>query len=345
MKEIIKTLPASWYHDPKMYERERKTIFGSEWLYAGEEEDLKKAGDYLAIEIAGYSLFLVVGVDGQVRGFHNVCRHRAAPLLTEKKGCLKTPTLTCRYHGWTYDLAGGLVQAPLCDTEQLKKSCDVSLFEIQVGSYSGMIFINLDKNAPSFAKAFQPVREEIERSGYPMGEYTVSDRMTKEGEFNWKVWMDGYQECYHCLTIHPILNKDFSLRKYQIENKERYSLHSCERKSESTMGSFSGLWLWAYPNLGLPCYEPCFYTLQVNPLSSTRTQLNYRFRFKPSVDETTRTEFIHSVKQITMEDISVCEQVQKNLGAGVFQEGYLNPDRENGVEYFHSLVRNSVQSL
>ncbi len=343
MKEILKTLPASWYHDPLHYEVERKAIFGTEWLYAADQQELKKAGDYLTFEIAGFPLVLVVGSDQKIHGFHNVCRHRAATLLNEKKGNLIGSSITCKYHGWTFDLAGSLVQAPYFDTREFKKQCDVSLFEVQVGLMNGMVFINLDRNAPPFERAYFPVRDEIQQENYLMEEYTARAEMRKEGEFNWKIWMDGFQECYHCMTIHPILMKDFSLKDYQIANLDGFSRHSCRRKNESKMGGFEGLWLWVYPNLGLPCYEPCFYTLQVNPLGPTRTELNYRFRFKDTVSETDRLAFIALIEKITMEDFQICEQVQKNLKAGVFQEGYLNPERENGVEYFHRLVRKAVQ--
>jgi choline monooxygenase len=343
MSILGKTLPAPWYYESGYFEKERKAIFASEWLYAGEQVDLQKKGDYLTFELAGYPLLLIVDEQQKIRGFHNVCRHRAAPLLTDKKGCHKSSALTCRYHGWTYNLSGQLVQAPFCDKKLMQPAEDFSLFEIQVGIFKGLVFVNLDKNAPAFDQSYQAVLQTLVASEYPMEDYNTHASMSKEGNFNWKVWVDGYQECYHCMTIHPVLNKDFSLSKYKIENKEKFSLHSCERKDQSTLGSFNGLWLWVYPNLGLPCYEPCFYTLQVNPISSTQTQLNYRFRFKESVDQATRDEFISVIEKITMEDITICEKVQKNLSAGIFQHGFLSPERENGVDYFHHLVKNAIQ--
>lgn len=340
MSELTKTIPATWYYEPSIFEKERKEIFAKEWIYVAEEMDLQNKGDYLTVEIAGYPLMLVVGGDQKIRAFHNVCRHRAAPLLTEKKGQVKS-SLTCRYHGWTYDLSGKLAQAPFCDASQMS-ACDFSLLEVQIGLFNGLIFVNLDPKAIPFSDAYKPICDEVSRSGYKMLEYNVSATMTKVGAFNWKVWMDGFQECYHCMTIHPVLKHDFSLQKYRIENKEKYSLHSCERKTQSELGSFPGLWLWVYPNLGLPCYEPCFYTLQVNPISATQTQLNYRFRFHQTVTADKQNEFIAMIEKITMEDMFICEHVQKNLSAGVFKEGYLNTQRENGVEYFHSLVREAV---
>jgi len=343
MSALIRTLPASWYYDPAIYERERKGIFSKEWLYVAEEREFQKPRDFKVTEIAGFPLLLVVDENREIRAFHNFCRHRGAPLLTEGRGCLKASSLSCRYHGWTYDLKGALIQAPQWECPSLN-GVDVSLLPIQVATLNGLVFINLDRSARPFAEFFGPIQKEIARSGYPMQEYETFSSMVKEGDFNWKVWVDGYQECYHCTTIHPIFNKDFQLRKYKVENKDGYAVHSCERKAQSEMGGFQGLWLWVSPNLGFPFYEPCYYTLQVNPLGPTRTRLSYSFRFRPSSSEESRNEFVEVIRRITMEDVAICEQVQKNLAAGVFEEGFLNPDRESGVEYFQNIVRRAVLS-
>jgi len=75
------SLPARWYHDPEAFDRERRAIFGRTWLFAGFAAALREPGDYLATELAGWPVVLVVDDDGRVRGHHNVCRHRAGPLV------------------------------------------------------------------------------------------------------------------------------------------------------------------------------------------------------------------------------------------------------------------------
>ena len=46
------------------------------------------------------------GRDGEVRAFHNVCRHRGARICNAGQG--KAKLLVCPYHAWTYDLDGRL---------------------------------------------------------------------------------------------------------------------------------------------------------------------------------------------------------------------------------------------
>ena len=62
--------------------------------------------------------------------FYNVCRHRAAPLMTQAEG--KASRLRCRYHGWTYDLAGRLRGTP--EFEGVADFCreDNGLAEVKV---------------------------------------------------------------------------------------------------------------------------------------------------------------------------------------------------------------------
>src|SRR5262249_39492632 len=71
------TLPASAYHDPAVYERERHAVFAREWQLAGFRAQLHEPGDYVAHDVAGWRVFVVVAPDGGLRAFHNVCRHRA----------------------------------------------------------------------------------------------------------------------------------------------------------------------------------------------------------------------------------------------------------------------------
>ncbi len=43
-------------------------------------------GDFLKFEIAGYEFVLCLDRKGEINGFHNVCRHRAFPVIQGDKG-------------------------------------------------------------------------------------------------------------------------------------------------------------------------------------------------------------------------------------------------------------------
>ena len=97
---------------PEHYELEREAIFRRTWLNVGRVEQLPRNGSYFTKELdaAGTSVVVVRGTDGEVRAFHNICRHRGNKLVwndypgEETSGTCRQ--FTCKYHGWRYALDG-----------------------------------------------------------------------------------------------------------------------------------------------------------------------------------------------------------------------------------------------
>ena len=74
-------MPTAGYISPDWFDQEQEALFGKVWTFAGMAEDLTEPGDYLTVEAGRYPLVLLCGKDGEVRAFHNVCRHRGSKLL------------------------------------------------------------------------------------------------------------------------------------------------------------------------------------------------------------------------------------------------------------------------
>ena len=105
------SLPAWIYHDPEFFELEKRVIFRSAWQLVCHVNDIPARGDFHSFEFLGESAIVVRADNGEVRAFHNVCRHRAARILDGPKGnCGRR--ITCPYHAWTYALDGRLVGVP-----------------------------------------------------------------------------------------------------------------------------------------------------------------------------------------------------------------------------------------
>src|SRR5262245_5231883 len=111
-----RTIPNSWYTSAEVYELERDAVFERTWQVVGRADQVKEPGSFLTANIAGEPILVVRGEDGVLRGFFNVCRHRAAPIVNDE--CGRATKLRCRYHGWTYDLAGRLKGTPEFDGVQ-----------------------------------------------------------------------------------------------------------------------------------------------------------------------------------------------------------------------------------
>ena len=104
------TLPARYYTDPDVFEREKVAIYFRTWQYVCHVEELADVGHYVTHEILDQSIAIVRGKNDELWAFCNVCSHRAHRLL-DGKGTVTAKTMTCPYHAWAYRLDGSLRSA------------------------------------------------------------------------------------------------------------------------------------------------------------------------------------------------------------------------------------------
>src|SRR5262249_35078020 len=134
---------------PAFYERERRAVFARAWLNVGRVEQLPRVGSYLTKEIAAAnaSVIVVRGRDGEVRAFHNICRHRGNKLAWNDQPREETHGVcrqfTCKYHGWRYDLDGSLAyvqqESEFFDLDKDRHG----LLPVHCDVWAGFVFVNL----------------------------------------------------------------------------------------------------------------------------------------------------------------------------------------------------------
>ena len=101
-----------------------------------------KAGDYYAFNLAGINFSLSSQIDGQLKAFHNVCRHRAYPIVRKDQG--SSTVLGCKYHGWSYNSDGILRRAPHFDNVEGFVKEENSLFPINTHvTPQGLVLLTL----------------------------------------------------------------------------------------------------------------------------------------------------------------------------------------------------------
>jgi choline monooxygenase len=332
------TLPASWYHDPAVYERERHAVFAREWLLVARRDQLRAPGDYVATEVAGWPVFVIVHDDGALRAFHNVCSHRAGPILWDGEG--RCGNLVCRYHGWAYTADGHLRAArDFGDAADFDEG-DHGLTQVRVDDWRGLVFVNLDGEAGPLLDALGGFAREAE--GFDMEEFAFALRTEHVIEANWKTYADNYLEGYHVPLVHPGLNREIDARRYRVEVHDRWCLHTAPARDGAVN---LGRWLWKYPNLALNLYPDGMNVERYEPLGPNRTRLVYNYFFRdtgPAAREGNNEEIVRVSAEITAEDVRICEAVQRNLDAGVYERGRLSPKHEQGVTAFQRLVRDAL---
>lgn len=199
------SLPQALYNDPAMHEFDLRAVFATSWLIAGFEVQLPKPGSYLSFTIGSWPLLLVRGTDGEIRGFHNSCRHRGARLCAEGEG--RRPKLVCPYHQWTYNLDGTLSSAG-----RMPEMFDKAMFglrPVHVECRAGVIFVCLAEDPPAF--------DTLERDLVPLlaphalANAKVAFESTMVEHANWKLVMENARECFHCLVAHPELSRTFPI--------------------------------------------------------------------------------------------------------------------------------------
>ena len=226
-KTAVRALPASWYTSQEMYELERRAIFSKRWLLTTHKSRLPQSGDWLRFEIAGFEFILCRDRQSNINAFHNVCRHRAFPVVTEQQG--RSNIFSCKYHGWSYGLNGNLTKAPgYQDLEGFDKSKN-GLLPIHVHiDGKGFIWINLDAGrTPEIAwdDDFQGVDQQSRVSDIDFDNYRFDHTWEMEAGYNWKIAADNYNECYHCKTTHPDIPSLADLSAYYVETKDGHIQH------------------------------------------------------------------------------------------------------------------------
>lgn len=197
------SLEQPFYVDPDYHRLDLELIWYRDWLFVGHDCELPKPGSFATLQIGAYPVVLVRDREGQLRAFHNSCRHRGSRVCTAPKGT--AARLVCPYHQWTYDLDGRLLFA-----RQMAEGFDPAQFPLKpiaCESVAGYLFLCLAETPPEFA----PLRALMEPYFAPhrLAEAKVAHEATIIEKGNWKLVWENNRECYHCAGNHPELCKTF----------------------------------------------------------------------------------------------------------------------------------------
>lgn len=342
------TLPAAWYHDPAVYAREREAIFRRHWWAVARLEQFTRTGTYVAGEIAGWPIFVIRAGEGALKGFHNVCRHRAGPLVDEGAG--RSSALTCRYHGWRYDLDGRLKSAPGLTLGEDLEPAAFSLFPVRVEAWNGIVFACLDDAAPDLATWLGDIVE-IAKAFPAVAEMTYQGEVVRAGRTNWKAYGDNSCEGYHVRLVHRALGRTVPDEQIEIrayENGGFVGFDVTYRPSEADPSRRGkGFWVYKFPGLLLHFSDYAFNMESVVPTGPCGVRLVRWFwcdENRARARGTSARAAIDSAEQVMGEDLAICERVQRNLEAGVYRSGRLSPREEVGTIYFQSQVRAALKS-
>ncbi len=331
------TLPARAYTDPTWFADEMDQVFAQMWLAAGRSAELDGAGAFIRRDVAGASVLIVRGPDGEVKAFHNVCRHRGTRLCVEESGVFHG-SIQCPYHAWTYGLSGSLLAAPQMDEVDGFDRALYPLRPVACDTWDGHIFINL---------ASHPVRLSDQLADLPsrfapwrMQDLRRAHRIEYAVATNWKLVVQNYNECLHCPVIHPLLNRmHHYLAADNVPTTGSYcggamgfkdgveTLSSDGKRRRDVLPGLGdrerGIvnYFAIYPNLLLTLHPDYMMTITIWPQDCGRTKLIAEWHFHP--DEMAKPDFVFQDAidfwdRTNREDWSISEQSY----LGISSRGY-----------------------
>ena len=197
-------LPAWAYTSDELLDLERDVLFRRHWQLAGHTCNLTEPGSYFCLDVLGERALVLRDKQGDVRAFHNVCRHRGSRVVADDAGQCKT-ALVCPFHGWSFNLDGTLRSTPAPRTLPKLDPVEHGLVPLEFEIWHGFIFVRFQASAqPSVAELM--ARHEAEIAPYRLEELQPAGGFwSNQIDVNWKAVRDVDNEGYHVPIAHPAL--------------------------------------------------------------------------------------------------------------------------------------------
>jgi phenylpropionate dioxygenase-like ring-hydroxylating dioxygenase large terminal subunit len=348
------SLPARWYTDPSITEREITQIFRKSWNYIGSLSELTALGDYITGYAGGVPVVVVRNERG-LAGFVNVCRHRRHEVM---KGRGNAAMMQCGYHAWTYDLAGGLRRVPRSTAESNFRLEDFPLLPIRAEALGPFVFVNLDASAAPVQAYYGPLLDLIASSGVALDTIELHSRQDWQSHANWKTMLENYLECYHCPIAHPGFSAAIDVRPdaYKLTAHGWFSSQSGQVRSSALEGNSKiklydlagpvaqSQYHFLWPNMTINI-NPGFPNLSVDvwmPDGPNATKGFSEQYFGPGVSEDFARALIAFNKQVAEEDDRLTDSVQRGLLGGLPDRGRFLTSSEHLVVHFQRMVVKAV---
>lgn len=339
------------YVSKQRFEDEQRYVFQRFPQVVGHTGMLPEPGACLSVQGLSVPLLLCRDDEGVLRGFFNVCRHRHTRLVSDQGVCKRT-RLVCPYHGWSYDLAGNLLNIPLADGFPSIDKAQFGLIEVKLEEQFGVLYLLPRADAAVVgAEHLLPLAEHFEAFG--LGDYAYFTHRYTQVSSNWKVIYDAFSEAYHVKRLHHETLADFFLDNMIVA--ERVGLHMCSAVARTEMSDAA---LAADPNVALQTKATFSYHIFPNSLLIISPDyVNMLVLYPQSPDQTLVLNMMFTPEQPTNaqaqdhwrrsfdlldgavfqgEDFHISEEVHVGLKARITSE-FVSGRFENGIPIIHGI--------
>ncbi|CAH8274878.1 unnamed protein product [Arabidopsis lyrata] len=354
--ERASTPPSSWYTDPQFYSFELDRVFYGGWQAVGYSDQIKESRDFFTGRLGDVEYVVCRDDNGKIHAFHNVCSHHASILASGngKKSCF-----VCPYHGWTYSLSGSLVKATRMTGIENFALNEMGLKPLKVAVWGHFVLLKVTQATSRDG--------EVETDGLVASEWlgTSVGRLSQGGvdsplsyicrreytiDCNWKVFCDNYLDGgYHVPYAHKGLMSGLDLETYSTTIFEKVSIQECGGGSKVGEDGFDrlgsqALYAFVYPNFMINRYGPWMDTNLVRPLGPRKCKVVFDYFLDPSLkdDEAFIKRSLEESDRVQMEDVVLCESVQRGLESQAYDKGRYALV-EKPMHHFHCLLHHNLK--
>jgi len=310
-------MPPSAYTDGSVAELEKERLFAKEWICAGHVSELKAPGDYLTFDLINTPIVVTRNRSGDLNAFSNVCAHRSARLLDGTGHCT---AIVCPYHSWTYDLDGTLRGAPFMEPARVE---GIRLPTVRLETWEGMIFVNLDDDAPALAPRIEGLRANI--GGFDFSVMHVVWRFNDVFDCNWKVLVENFCESYHVFCVHRnTLEPDTPTSSVEVlADGPGFNHHTMDYRESECDASKDHL-SCIYPATAHAVRQGSSIWLSVQPVTVATCRVTGWLAKAAHADDDVVAS-IEATRAFLEEDKAIIAGVQKGLESGQGNVAPLNP--------------------
>ena len=354
-------LPAWSFFNNEMFEAEKDLLFRRHWQLICHSNDIPNAGDFITWNLIGERALVIRGKDGKIRAFHNLCKHRGSRVIADDAGTCKS-TITCPFHGWTYNLDGTLRGASRPSSLPKLDPVEYGLPPLEMDIWNGFVFLRFQPGPhPALSDIFKKFNDEV--SQYELFDLkpTGDGFWTEEIDANWKCVRDVDNEGYHVPMAHPGLYDLFgqnyydepiagglsrSVGSFNSGDGRLWSVRNYKKllhAKDSLDDTHQKCWLYigVFPNLVFGLYPDSVIFYQEYPVENGKTIQrggNYKYAEENREMKVSRYLSMRIDRLTSKED----EQLIKWSWEAAFSsayEGVLLSDLEYGVKAYHDTLR------
>ncbi|CAN5808988.1 aromatic ring-hydroxylating dioxygenase subunit alpha [soil metagenome] len=358
------------YRSAAFFEVERRRLFATGWVAVAHLSDVAVPGAVRTVTVADQSIIIVRDRAGQLRAFHNVCRHRGSRLVITES--CQIPRFRCPYHSWAYGLDGTLLGAPLFegsgipddqqaifDTSRLPAfdKADYGLLPAQVATWANLIFVSLESDPLPLMTWLGDLPERL--AGYRLDEMTIVAERNYDIAANWKLIAENFMEYYHLPWVHPELVKVSRVEDhYRFQGPGLYTGMSTSPISRDTESGWtaltdapdldgddavSGRFVWILPNVALSVLPNHVFTVIATPVAHDRTIERTTIGLPPhTADDPTIGPALELLAafwdHVNSEDVAIVERVQQGIATEAYTGGRMCFRFEEPLHRFQNML-------